>query len=424
MPNPNAFERMKLMLDELGNPESNFRAFHIAGTNGKGSTAVMIASILEAAGYSVGLYSSPHLENECERVQFWMGGVHRMIGQEHFEELMGVIRDVRRRVWGDETSLFDVYTGAAYLYFDEVRPDYVVLETGLGGRLDMTNTLEHPLVSVITHIGLDHTAELGDTVYKIAREKAGIIKAGVPVVSQSPELAVKNVIRGIAEEKGCRFIDASALVCKYADYEIRMRGKHQLMNAVTAAEAVIVSGAAAAEADIRRGLARAVLPGRFEILKSPGDLHGRAADWGNAAAEAAPAGLCRGPKWIVIDGGHNPDAIASLTETFNEWAGENKIKRTRVIFGCMKDKNSPHMVQLFAENMRGCSFGAAAVDYDRAEDPGMLGKLFEARGCSCIVYSSAEEAFSEAIASDFDCVLVAGSIYIAGAMRGFYLDHR
>ena len=124
--------------------------------------------------------------------------------------------------------MFEVYTAAAYLYFAEMQPDYVVLETGLGGRLDSTNTIEKPLVSVITQVGLDHTAELGNTIFKIAHEKAGIIKPGVPVVSQTPDLNVKNIFRRTAAEKGCEFIDVSAVFDRYRDVELSMKGEHQI----------------------------------------------------------------------------------------------------------------------------------------------------------------------------------------------------
>ena len=156
MPNPVAFGIMKEVLSAFGNPEREFRAVHIAGTNGKGSVAIMVASILEEAGYSVGLYTSPHLELEAERVQIW-DGTHKMIPQDHFDELMEKVRGVIHDIDAEYSSVFMIYTAAAYLYFAEMKPDFVVLECGVGGRLDMTNTLEHPLVSVFTQIGLDHT---------------------------------------------------------------------------------------------------------------------------------------------------------------------------------------------------------------------------------------------------------------------------
>ena len=392
-------DRMNSLLSALGNPEADFRVIHIAGTNGKGSTAVMTASILEEAGFTVGLYTSPHLENECERVQIW-DGTHRMIDQAHFDELKN-----RARAAEPDATVFEVYTAAAYLYFAEMQPDYVVLETGLGGRLDSTNTIEKPLVSVITQVGLDHTAELGNTIYRIAREKAGIIKQGVPVVSQTPDLTVKNIFRRTASEKGCDFIDVSAVFDRYRGVDLSMKGEHQIRNAATAVEAIRAAGIDVSDEAVSIGLAEAYLPGRFEILNE------------DTAGSGEP--------YFIIDGAHNPDAAAALTETFGAFIRENKSKRNLVIFGCMKDKNYTRMIQLLSGNMKGCTFATAAVDYGRAEDPERLGEVFAECGRSCIVCESAAEAYEISKDGNYGCVLVTGSIYLAGEFRSLYLqDHK
>ena len=399
MPNPVAFGIMKDVLSVLGNPERDFKAIHIAGTNGKGSVAIMMASILEEAGYSVGLYTSPHLELEAERVQVWDKGFHKMIPQDHFDELMDRVRDVIHEIDAEYSSVFMIYTAAAYLYFAETKPDYVVLECGVGGRLDMTNTIKDPVVSVFTQIGLDHTQSLGNTIFRITREKAGIIKPGVPVVSQTPDLTVKNILRRTAEENGCSFTDASMFFDNYRKYSLAMRGEHQLRNAATAAEAIKASGIDVSEKAIASGLSKAVNPGRFEVISEK-------------------------PYWI-IDGSHNPDAIEALIETFSRFTREKNIKRTLLIFGCMRDKNSRRMVQLLTGkgNMRGVSFAAVAIDYERAEDPETLAGMFADAGRGCTYYQSAEEAFSEAMASDFECILITGSIYLAGTMRGYFFNN-
>ncbi len=387
---------MNALLSALGNPEADFRAIHIAGTNGKGSTAVMTASILEEAGFTVGLYTSPHLEDECERVQIW-DGTHHMIDQAHFDELKE-----RARAIEDKATVFEVYTAAAYLYFAEMHPDYVVLETGLGGRLDSTNTIEKPLVTVITQVGLDHTAELGQTIFKIAHEKAGIIKPGVPVVSQTPDLNVKNVLRRTAAEKGCEFIDVSAVYDKYRGMDLSMKGEHQIRNAATAAEAIKAAGIEVSDEAVAIGLANAYLPGRFEVLNE------------DHAGSGEP--------FFIIDGAHNPDAIGALTETLTAFARGHKIKRIFVIFGCMKDKNYTRMIQLLTGNMRGCTYATAAVEYGRAEDPERLGEIFAACGKRCIVCDSAAEAYEISKDGNYECVLVTGSIYLAGELRSLYLQ--
>ena len=400
-------ERMDALLKALGNPEAGFRAIHIAGTNGKGSTAVMTASILEKAGYSVGLYTSPHLESECERVQIW-DGAHRMIEQAEFDSLRDKVyaaeEDVKDTLHNagleyGRLTVFEVYTAAAYMYFAEQKPDYVVLETGLGGRLDSTNTLEKPLVSVITQVGLDHTAQLGNTIFKIAREKAGIIKPGVPVVSQTGDLNTKNIFRRTAAEKGCEFTDVSALFDSYRGYKLAMKGEHQIRNAATAVEAIRAAGIEVSEEAVEKGLASAWLPGRFEIL--------------NEDAGKGPV--------FIIDGAHNPDAISELVKTYTAYSRTNKIKRTLVIFGCMKDKNSVRMVQLLTGGLKGCSYAAAAVDYERAEAPERIGELIAGCGRGCMVFESTREAYEYAEDSSFECILTAGSIYLAGEMRTLFM---
>ena len=388
--------RMIKLLEELGNPEEELRVIHIAGTNGKGSTAVMTASILEEAGYSVGLYTSPHIENECERIQIWDGGDHSLIPQEKLDSLWSQVEEIGNSIAAeyDALHIFEYYTAIAYLYFTEMNVDYAVLECGLGGRLDSTNTVSKPLVSVITQVGLDHTAELGNTIYKITHEKAGIIKSGVPVVSESMELAVKNIVKRTAEENGCEFVDASAYVDKYKKYKLAMLGEHQTENAATAVEAIKAAGIKVSDEAIERGLAKAVIPGRFEVLSEH--------------------------PFVIIDGAHNPNAIEVLIDTFNAYAKKNKIRRTLVIFGCMKDKNYSSMIQLLAGNIRGANYMTTAVEAARAEDPMKLGERFAAMGKGCAVCDSADEAFSEALAGNFDCVLVTGSIYLAGAMRSYF----
>ncbi len=396
---------MKALLEALGNPESDFKVIHIAGTNGKGSTAVMIASILEEAGYRVGLYTSPHLENECERIQMW-DGAHTMIEQSELDSLREKVKNtlhngnVKETLHLGEPTVFEVYTAAAYLWFKEQAPDYVVLETGLGGRLDSTNTIEKPLVTVITQVGFDHTKELGNTIYKITREKAGIIKQGVPVVSQSDNQSVKGTLKKKAAEKRAQFIDISELyldrkrAASLPEY-IGMMGSQQMRNAATAIEALKASGIELTDEAVRKGLEKAVLPGRFEILGED-------------------------PVFIV-DGAHNPDAIEAMTKTFTAFAKANKIRRTLVIFGCMQDKNSVRMIQLLTGGLRGCSYAATAVDYARAESPERIAEIIKSEGRGCTVCDSTKDAYELARDSGYECILVTGSIYLAGEMRSLYM---
>ncbi len=384
-------DRMNKLLAALGNPERSFRAFHIAGTNGKGSTCVMIAGILEQAGYSVGLYTSPHLEVINERIQIWNGN-HSMISDEEFEELAARVDEAAAKTDGGlKLHYFERITAVAYLYFDEIKPDYVVLETGLGGRLDSTNTLEKPLVSVITQVGMDHTKELGDTIFKIIHEKAGIIKPGVPVVSQNRDMTTEQVISKIAAENGSEYISAAAVRNKFRKYELGMKGIHQLDNAATAVMAIRAAGVDVDERAIAQGLKKAVIPGRFEIIK-------------------------KDPCWI-IDGAHNPDAVKVACETFDFVRRNKKFKNTLVVFGCMQDKNYPRMLQLLNQNLRNCDF--AFVDYgdERCLDPKVLAEMFSEIGHGSYIYETVAEACKEISEQDYDSVLVLGSIYLAGAVR-------
>ena len=183
-----------------------------------------------------------------------------------------------------------------------------------------------------------------------------------------------------------------------------MIGAHQMRNAATAIEAIKAAGIEVSDEAVETGLANAYLPGRFEVLDPGGD----SGDAGTA-----------GPLWI-IDGAHNPDAVKALTKTYTEFARANKIKRTLVIFGCMKDKDSVRMVQLLTGGLKGCSYAAAAVDYERAEDPERIGELIAACGRGCHVFGTVREAYEYAKDSNYECVLVCGSIYLAGGFRGLF----
>lgn len=384
-------DRMTKLLELLGNPEKDFKVFHIAGTNGKGSTAIMIASILEEAGYSVGLYTSPHLEEYYERMQLW-NGVHEMISPEKYAELEAVVNEAADKITelGD-LHIFERLTAMAYLYFAELKPDYVVLECGLGGRLDSTNTIEAPLVSVITQIGLDHTEQLGRTIFKIAREKAGIIKPGVPVVTQPADMTAQQIFSKVAQENNSPWTDASQFRSGFKKYELGMMGMHQVDNAATAVTAIKVAGVEVSEEAIENGLANAVNPGRFEILGEE-------------------------PCWI-LDGAHNPDAIKATLETFRFVQRNKKFQKTLVVFGCMRDKNYVRMIQLIHEYARGCSIATVDIGETRAEDSTVLGERFANIGHECVCYESVQEAYDSIKAADYDSVLVIGSIYLVGAMR-------
>ena len=282
-------ERIEELLRRLGSPERRCRYVHVAGTNGKGSTSAMLAAMLTAAGYRTGLYTSPHLLRLTERM--------RIDGAEISpEELAGAVAALARAAEGmaEPCTEFELITAAALWWFAERGCDYVVLEVGMGGRLDATNVIPRPDCAVVTNIGLDHTAVLGDTVEQIAAEKAGIFKGGRAVAYDEPP-SVAAVLRQAAERTGTRleFADFSKLEpvsdslegqrFRYGgrEYGIRLLGGHQTKNAATAICAARVLGLS--EEAISRGLESAVWPARFELVS-------------------------RGPDF-VLDGGHNPQCV-------------------------------------------------------------------------------------------------------------------
>lgn len=396
--------RMKRLLEVLDHPEDGIKALHIAGTNGKGSTAVFMAAVLEATGYTVGLYTSPHLEVYNERIQIW-NGEHRMIDDDDYSRLESQVNAAESEIRADinpetgdligDLHFFEKITAVAYLYYAETKPDYVVLECGLGGRLDSTNTLEHPLVSVLTQIGLDHTEQLGRTIFKIIREKAGIIKAGVPVVTQSDNLAEQQIIHGIAKEKGCNYVDVADHKKDFHKYALGMKGSYQLDNAATAVLAIKAAGIEISDKAVEEGLKKAVIPGRFEVLSEK-------------------------PYWI-IDGAHNPDALSAAIDTFNSYKREKKIAKTLVLFGCMNDKNYVRMIQLMHQNFRNCDFMTVDFDNERGASAEMLAQYITECGHECMICDSVDEAFELASSQNYECVLTIGSIYLAGAIRNKFL---
>ena len=407
MANGDGLERMEGLLKELGNPEKDLRMIHVAGTNGKGSTCVMIASILSEAGYKVGLYTSPHLETECERVQLWDKHDRRMIDQSVLDTLQAKVDEALANFDPDHRlgalRVFERYTAAAYMYFAEEKPDYVVLECGMGGRHDSTNTIADPLACVITQVGLDHTDELGSTIEEVAYNKAGIIKQGAPVISQSDLESVRNVIKSVADENDSDFYDVNGYLDEYSYLVPAMQGEYQKKNAVTAALAVRAAGAEVSEEVLARGISKAVLPGRFEILNE----------------DKNETGDRKGPLFIV-DGAHNPDAMRALVAEFDKFTKANGIARSVFIFGCMKDKNSAEMVDIITAGLENCEILAVAIDYGRAEDPKVLSEMISSKGRKCKACGSTAEAFETAMDSDAECILAAGSIYLAGEMRSLY----
>ncbi len=261
-------------------PATAGRFLHVAGTNGKGSTCAMLDSVLRAAGHRTGLYTSPHLVDFRERIR--VNG--EMIPEVDVARILTNLRDATSG-WDHAPTYFELSTVLALRHFADAGVEFVVLETGMGGRLDSTNAVT-PIVSVITPIAMDHAQWLGDTLAKIAAEKAGILKPGVPAVSaaQAPEAAA--VLEARASEVGAPL----ELVREPLDLPLGLGGSHQKANAALAVAALRAGGVSVSDAALRRGLATVQWPGRFQKL---GDR-------------------------FVLDGGHNPHAAAQLVQTWRE----------------------------------------------------------------------------------------------------------
>jgi len=299
-------DRINILLQKLGNPHLKFKSIHVAGTNGKGSTCAMIASILKEASYRVGLYTSPHLFDYTERIK--ING--RDISKKKFSE---GIRRVRKAAEGmrEKPTVFEVITAVAFWYFAKEKVDYAVVEVGMGGRLDATNVIT-PLVSVITNIDYEHTEVLGKSLSRIAREKTGIIKPGVPVVTTETKAEPIRVMKAVAEKNGSVLIAVSG---KLSAVSSNLIGTHQKLNAACAVAALRLAGIKVSKTAIATGLQKVQWPARFQVIS-------------------------RKPL-TIIDGAHNPAGIEVLTKSLKSlFPG----KRFSFVIGVQKDKNARAML--------------------------------------------------------------------------------
>jgi dihydrofolate synthase/folylpolyglutamate synthase len=409
-------KRVYRLLDALGNPHHRFRTVHVAGTKGKGSTCAMLASILQAAGYHTGLYTSPHLHTFRERIQ--VDGTY--IPESAFADL---VREIRPHVEQDkELTTFEVATAMAFAYFAQMGIEIGVVEVGLGGRLDATNVIL-PLVSVITTIGHDHMHILGKTLAEIAAEKAGIIKEGIPVVTAPQQPAALTVLQSTCAEKGAllhevsrewqwRATDATLAgqtftvgprlnrgrtegMAPYRALHTPLLGKHQLRNAavvLATVEALRQDGLKISEAAIRKGLAKVVWPARFEVL-------GR-------------------QPLFVVDGAHNVDSARSLAQTLTQFF---PTLRPWFVLAILSDKDIPAILKQLLPLARGAFF--ARSPHPRAADPWHLQEAATPYPIPTQVVEHVDQATKRAIerADEDGLVVAAGSFTTAGAAREAWL---
>lgn len=404
-------DRMRALLKKLGNPQDTFRAVHVAGTKGKGSTCTMIANMLRACGYRVGLYTSPHLVDIRERIV--VNG--EMISHYDFNKLTRLLETHVSKAKPTPTY-FDVLTAMALKYFADQKVDIAVVECGLGGRLDSTNVLK-PEVTAITSISKDHMAQLGHTLARIAEEKAGIFKPGVPAVTIQQDPAVEPVLQRIAQKVGApldvcgksiefsyRFESSRMLgrhnrVClttatsKFEHLAVPLFGEHQAINcglALAVIDKLKGRGIPIDDAKAMDGLSKTTIEGRMEIVK-----HST-------------------PK-VIVDGAHNAASIDAMMRAIGQHIPYDSMI---VIFGCCGDKDVDGMLERITSGADKVIF--TRVNNIRSSDPHELAARYtELYGKMAQVAETLEEALSIAnrAVTKEDLICVTGSFYLVGEAK-------
>lgn len=391
-------DRMFALVEALGNPQKAYPIIHVAGTKGKGSTSALCAAGLQAAGFKVGLYTSPHLEDYCERIQINGQPVSHA-------ELVALVDEIRPHVANiPKLTTFEITTALAFMAFAKHGVDAAVVEVGLGGRLDATNVVI-PCVSVITSLSMDHMAVLGDTLAKIAGEKAGIIKAGVPVVSSPQKEEAAEVVLRVANSRGAPLLvvgrdvefelRASSLDgqtirlsdVKHAttlDVHLPLLGTHQMVNAATAYAALKTSGLSISEEAIQKGFSQVKWPARFEVAR-------------------------REPP-VIFDSAHNDDSFAKLRETLETFFPGRPVY---LIFGASEDKNLAGMLREMKPKIR--KLLVTRADHPRALEVEKIQAMAETLGVPNEAVTPVQAALARALelsANDAGIVLSAGSMFV------------
>ena len=399
------------MMEILGEPQKSFRAVHIAGTNGKGSTATVLSSILKESGFKVGLFTSPHLISFTERIRI----NNNQISEQSVIELAAKIRKLIDGT-GLKPTFFEFVTAMAFHYFASENVDFAVIETGLGGRFDSTNVIE-PDISIITNIGIDHCEFLGNTISDITFEKAGIIKPRVPIITTSKDPDVIKQLSDIASERGSEIniydkdfkgtltsMDNRQISFDYTGHEsynglsMPLPGKYQIYNACSAirtVELLMKKGLSIPDSAISRGLLNVKLEGRLEYI-----------------SEDPP---------IILDGAHNPEAMASLAASLGDLFPEKKII---LILGVMNDKDIVGIISPMVNIVDSIILTQAA--YERAATSQKLVDTIKAlyeSGTSGTTSVTSTESVAEAVdlaksrCDKESVILITGSFYTTGEAK-------
>ncbi|MBE6787496.1 MAG: bifunctional folylpolyglutamate synthase/dihydrofolate synthase [Ruminococcaceae bacterium] len=372
-------DRIKNVLKKLGNPQNDFPAVHIAGTNGKGSVSAMLHSIFKTAGKKTGLFISPFIIDFCERIQ--ING--EFIPSDALVRLSQKVIDTKIKL-----TQFEFITAVAFLWFSEQKCDIAVIETGLGGRLDATNSLTRVLACVITKIGLDHTAVLGDSIEQITKEKCGIIKEAPVIISGNQPKEALQILKQyepvIPNEKGLTILKSDIFGNRYlydgCEFETALSGEYQIENSLIAIETAKKLNIPLEV--IKNGIKTAQFPARMEVISQQ--------------------------PLVVLDGAHNPDGAQVLSRMMENYKG----KITAVI-GMCKDKNCE---EVLAKTLPYCKRAVAVEvkNFPRALKSEDL-KIMAQKYCPCEAFDSYENAL-ESIKGQ-DVIFVFGSLYLASDMR-------
>lgn len=391
-------DRMFALMELLGNPQNQYPIIHVAGTKGKGSTSALCAFALQAAGYTVGLYTSPHLLDYVERIQ--INGTP--ISHQQLVELVEEIKPHVAKI--EKLTTFEITTALAFMAFAKYGVNAAVFEVGLGGRLDATNIVT-PKVSVITSLSYDHTAVLGDTLTLIAGEKAGIIKQGVPVVSSPQKDESLAVLERVAKLKdaeltlvgrdvkfellessldGQQFNLQTFKPANLQTFNIPLLGNHQVENAATAYAALKASGISITDEQIQKGFSQVQWRARFEVVR-------------------------RDPP-VIFDSAHNQDSFAKLSETLQTYFPDKKVY---LIFGASEDKNIPGMFAELKSQIQKIIITRA--DHPRALEVEQIQQLADQAETESEAVTPVKSALARALelsSKDGSIVLSAGSMFV------------